>query len=62
MHTVSIGRYNGKDSMCNEKINNAIAIFNSGLKKLVDGYNKGQLPGATFVYLDSFESSKDLAI
>ncbi|GAA0179881.1 hypothetical protein Leryth_018407 [Lithospermum erythrorhizon] len=53
---------NGDGSKCNENINNAIAIFNSGLKKLVDGYNKGQLPGATFVYLDSFESSKDLAI
>nr|GMD13203.1 GDSL esterase/lipase [Ipomoea batatas] len=55
-----LARYNGNDSKCNEEINNAITIFNTGLKRLVDQFNKGQLPGSKFVYLDSFASSKDL--
>lgn len=55
-----LARYNGNGSRCNEEINSAIVLFNSGLKRLVDGYNMGQLPGAKFVYLDSFRSSQDL--
>ncbi|KAL7086362.1 hypothetical protein ACP275_14G334500 [Erythranthe tilingii] len=57
-----LARYNGNSSnRCNEEINSAIVLFNTGLKRLVDQFNKrGQLPGAKFVYLDSFESSKDL--
>lgn len=55
-----LARLNGNDTQCNEKINQAIVIFNTGLRKLVDSFNKGQLPGAKFVYLDSFQSSKDL--
>lgn len=58
-----LARYNGSgraNDVCNEVINNAIALFNTGIKKLVDGFNKGQLPGAKFVFLDSFESGKDL--
>ncbi|KAK6115498.1 hypothetical protein DH2020_007767 [Rehmannia glutinosa] len=46
---------------CNEEINSAIVLFNTGLKSLVDRFNKaGQLPGAKFVYLDSYQSSQDL--
>ncbi|GMY22450.1 GDSL esterase/lipase At1g33811 [Fagus crenata] len=30
------------------------------LRKLVDHFNGGQLPGAKFVYLDSYQSTKDL--
>ncbi|KAH6763838.1 GDSL-like Lipase/Acylhydrolase superfamily protein [Perilla frutescens var. frutescens] len=57
-----LARYDGSSgSRCNEEINNAISLFNTGLKKLVDRFNRGLLPGARFVYLDSFESSQDLA-
>lgn len=56
-----LARYNGNSSWCNEKINNAIILFNSGLRELVDTINNGQmLPGAKFVYLDSYTSSIDL--
>lgn len=58
-----LARYDGNGtSRCNEEINNAILLFNSGLRKLVDRFNKGGLPGARFVYLDSFQSSKDLVV
>lgn len=56
-----LARYDGNDSRCNEEINNAILLFNSGLKKLVVRFNK-VLPGAKFVFLDSFESTKDLVV
>ncbi|KAK6940348.1 GDSL lipase/esterase [Dillenia turbinata] len=58
-----LARYNGNDgnNPCNESINNAIVLFNSGLRKVVDNFNKGQLPGAKFVYLDTYHSTKDLA-
>ncbi|KAH6789018.1 GDSL-like Lipase/Acylhydrolase superfamily protein [Perilla frutescens var. frutescens] len=55
-----LARYNGSGSRCNEDINNAIILFNTGLKQMVDRFNKGQLPGARFVYLDSYFSSQDL--
>uniref|UniRef100_A0A2N9I7T4 GDSL esterase/lipase n=1 Tax=Fagus sylvatica TaxID=28930 RepID=A0A2N9I7T4_FAGSY len=55
-----LARYHGNSSRCNEKINTAISLFNSGLRKLVDRFNGGQLPGAKFVYLDSYQSTKDL--
>ncbi|KAL3845684.1 hypothetical protein ACJIZ3_003087 [Penstemon smallii] len=55
-----LARYDGNGSRCNEEINSAISLFNTGVKRLVDGFNKGQLRGAKFVYLDSFQSSKDL--
>ncbi|GER34216.1 GDSL esterase/lipase [Striga asiatica] len=54
---LTLARYEGNGSRCNEDINNAISLFNTGLKRIVDRFNKG---GAKFVYLDSFESSKDL--
>ncbi|KAL0326404.1 UNVERIFIED_CONTAM: GDSL esterase/lipase [Sesamum radiatum] len=57
-----LARYDGNGSRCNEEINNAIALFNTGLKRLVDRFNKGQLPGAKFVYLDSSQSSQDLVL
>ncbi|KAI3460703.1 hypothetical protein Pfo_017366 [Paulownia fortunei] len=55
-----LARNNGNGSRCNEEINSAIVLFNTGLKRLVDRFNKGQLHGAKFVYLDSFRSSQDL--
>ncbi|KAA8538761.1 hypothetical protein F0562_028344 [Nyssa sinensis] len=55
-----LARYNGNGSRCNEDINKAILLFNSGLRKLVDRFNKGQLTGAKFVYLDSYQSTKEL--
>ncbi|KAF8025462.1 hypothetical protein BT93_F2333 [Corymbia citriodora subsp. variegata] len=55
-----LARYDGNNSRCNEKINNVIVLFNSGLRKMVDAFNDGQLPGAKFVYLDSYESTKYL--
>ncbi|XP_073043627.1 GDSL esterase/lipase At1g33811-like [Primulina eburnea] len=57
-----LARYNGNGSRCNEEINNAISLFNSGLKRLVDRFNNGLLPGAKFVYLDSYQSGRDLAL
>lgn len=56
-----LARYDGNGSRCNEEINDAIQLFNSGLKRLVIHFNK-VLPGAKFVFLDSFESSKDLVL
>ncbi|KAH1128603.1 hypothetical protein AAZX31_06G302700 [Glycine max] len=56
-----LARFHGNNSRCNEKINNAISLFNSGLKKMVQNFNGGQLPGAKFVYLDFYESSQDLS-
>ncbi|GLU06693.1 hypothetical protein SLE2022_236990 [Rubroshorea leprosula] len=55
-----LARYHGNSSRCNEKINRAIVIFNSGLRKMVDSFNSGVLQGAKFVYLDSYKSSNDL--
>ncbi|EXB81486.1 GDSL esterase/lipase [Morus notabilis] len=55
-----LARYNGNNSRCNEDINKAIVIFNSELRKLVDRFNGGQLPGAKFVFLDSYQSTLDL--
>ncbi|KAL8482434.1 hypothetical protein ACS0TY_027952 [Phlomoides rotata] len=58
-----LARLDGNNgSRCNEEINSAISLFNSGLKGLVNRFNKGQLPGSRFVYLDSFESSQDLVL
>ncbi|XP_051139641.1 GDSL esterase/lipase At1g33811 [Andrographis paniculata] len=55
-----LARYSGNGSRCNEEINAAITLFNTGLKRLVVRFNRGELPGAKFVYLDSFKSSQDL--
>ncbi|KAK9270811.1 hypothetical protein L1049_026397 [Liquidambar formosana] len=55
-----LARYNGNGSRCNEDINKAINIFNTGLRELVGRFNNGQLPGAKFVFLDSYQSTKDL--
>ncbi|PHU12588.1 GDSL esterase/lipase [Capsicum chinense] len=56
-----LARYDGNSSRCNEEINDTILLFNLGLKKLVIRFNK-VLQGAKFVFLDSFESSKDLVV
>ncbi|KAJ8436439.1 hypothetical protein Cgig2_013480 [Carnegiea gigantea] len=58
-----LARYNSTDqSRCNEDKNNAVNLFNSGLRQLVDvfNHNNAQFPGAKFVYLDSYLSSRDL--
>ncbi|KAF6167021.1 hypothetical protein GIB67_041276 [Kingdonia uniflora] len=57
-----LARYNpgSNGSRCNEKINDAIVLFNSGLLKLVDRFNNGELPGSKFVYVNSYQSSQDL--
>ncbi|KAK2973987.1 hypothetical protein RJ640_020433, partial [Escallonia rubra] len=59
-----LARYdaNGNGSSRNEEINSAIVLFNSGLQTMVDCFNKGQLPGAKFVYLNAFETTKDLVL
>ncbi|RAL39928.1 hypothetical protein DM860_008068 [Cuscuta australis] len=60
-----LARYNNDgngSSRCNEEINNAISIFNLGLKRLVDHFNKGHLPASKFVCLDSSASTKDLVV
>lgn len=55
-----LARFRGNNSRCNEDINKAIVMFNSGLKKLVENFNGGQLSGAKFVYLDAYQSNVDL--
>ncbi|KAF5732780.1 putative zinc finger protein [Tripterygium wilfordii] len=55
-----LARYHGNGSRCNEEINKAISLFNSGLRNLVDSANSGQLAGAKFVYLDFYQSTKDI--
>ncbi|KAK3027977.1 hypothetical protein RJ639_039330 [Escallonia herrerae] len=59
-----LARYdaNGNGSRCNEEINSAIVLFNSGLQTMVDCFNKGQLSGSKFVYLNAFETTKDLVL
>lgn len=57
-----LARLSGNGSRCNEEINSAIALFNTGLKRLVAGANQGQLPRAKVVYLDSYKSSQDLVM
>ncbi|KAI4389369.1 hypothetical protein MLD38_001601 [Melastoma candidum] len=56
-----LARYTGNSSRCNEGINSAIMMFNSGVRKMVDSFNS-QLPGAKFVYLDSYASTKDIYV
>lgn len=56
-----LARFSGnKTTRCNENINKAILLFNSGLRKLVHRFNGGQLPGSKFVLIDSYQSSNDL--
>lgn len=50
----------GTSQSCNETINRAIAMYNSGLVKMVDRFNGRELPGANFVYINTFETSKDI--
>ncbi|XP_065880322.1 GDSL esterase/lipase At1g33811 [Euphorbia lathyris] len=61
-----LARYNGNSSSssskCNENINKAISLFNSGLVNLIKGFNNGQLRGAKFVYVDSYKSTNDIVL
>ncbi|KAK1300201.1 GDSL esterase/lipase [Acorus calamus] len=58
-----LARMNNRNekNRCNEEINRAISIYNNGLIKMVDRFNNGELPGANFVYVNTYESSKDVA-
>lgn len=53
-------RRSNNGSWCDARINKAIKHFNSGLRNLVNRLNSGELPGAKFVYIDSYRSSSDL--
>ncbi|KAK9162035.1 hypothetical protein Syun_002937 [Stephania yunnanensis] len=57
-----LARYNdnGNGSRCNEGINMIVSLFNTGLVKLVDRFNKGGLPGSKLVYANLYESAKEL--
>lgn len=61
-----VAQYTGRNcngSRCNEEFNNAVDLFNTGLRKLVDRFNSGrELPGSKFVYLDLNQASKDLIL
>ncbi|XP_028801619.1 GDSL esterase/lipase At1g33811-like [Neltuma alba] len=53
-------RSNNTRVRCNDKFNNAISFFNSGLRSLVQTFNNGKLPGSKFVFLDFYETSQQL--
>ncbi|KAF7836449.1 GDSL esterase/lipase [Senna tora] len=57
-----LARFNSNRSRCNEKINTAISFFNTGLRRLVESFNSGLLPGSKFVFLDFYQSSHDLSL
>ncbi|KAJ3683202.1 hypothetical protein LUZ60_013429 [Juncus effusus] len=48
-----------KNKACNDKINKAIAMYNAGLIQMVKRFNSN-LPDAKFIYVNTYESSKDL--
>ena len=51
----------GNGTRCNESINQAIVLFNTGLQRLVDALNhNAQLPGAKFIYLNAYQSISNL--
>ncbi|MQM11091.1 hypothetical protein Taro_043995 [Colocasia esculenta] len=56
-----LARYNSRanGSRCNERINKAIDLYNAGLLRLVESFNN-ELPDAKFVFVNTYESSKDL--
>ncbi|XP_020106813.1 GDSL esterase/lipase At1g33811-like [Ananas comosus] len=61
-----LARYNNRSNknrtgvQCNETINKAIVMFNTGLVQMVKRYNN-ELHEAKFIYVNTYESSKDLA-
>ena len=50
---------NTRGRRCNDRINKVISIYNSGLYRMVRRFNS-ELPGAKFVYVNTYGSSKDL--
>jgi anaerobic ribonucleoside-triphosphate reductase len=48
-----------KNTTCNENINKAISMFNTGVLQIVKRFNI-EKPGAKFIYVNTVESSKDL--
>ncbi|KQK02803.2 GDSL esterase/lipase At1g33811 [Brachypodium distachyon] len=62
--TISLGganRRRSNNNVCNEEINNAIAIYNKGLLSMVKRLNR-QLPGAKLVFLDAVSGGRDLVV
>jgi len=53
------GDASSRGRRCNDGINKAISMYNAGLYRMVRRFNS-ELPGAKFVYVNTFESSKDL--
>ncbi|KAG9456912.1 hypothetical protein H6P81_001420 [Aristolochia fimbriata] len=51
---------NNRTDRCNQTINKSIEMFNSGLVKMVDRYNRGELPGAHFVFVNTQHISKNI--
>uniref|UniRef100_A0ACD5WZH2 Uncharacterized protein n=1 Tax=Avena sativa TaxID=4498 RepID=A0ACD5WZH2_AVESA len=45
------------EGRCSEEVDDVVAPFNSGVRRMLDGLNAG-LPGATFTYLDNYRLFK----
>lgn len=57
-----LARYDGggaNGSRCNERINRAVAIYNTGLQAMVNRFNV-ELPNAKFTFINNYGSFKDL--
>jgi GDSL-like Lipase/Acylhydrolase len=48
-----------KSTPCNESINKAISMFNTGVLQIIKRFNT-EKPDAKFIYVNTLESSKDL--
>ena len=51
---------NVSGAACIEPVNDAVALFNSELRRLVDGAAKSRMPAARFAYVNSYRIIKDL--
>jgi phospholipase/lecithinase/hemolysin len=45
---------------CIEPVNDAVALFNSELRRLVDGARPPRMPAARFAYIDSYKIIRDM--
>ena len=43
---------------CSEEVDALVVPFNDGVRAMLDGLNAGQLPGASFTYLDNYRLFK----
>ena len=56
-----LARYNStRQNHCNKNKNNIVNLFNSGLLRLIDNFDNGQLSGSKFVFLDYYKSTSNL--